>query len=68
MTIVKGRTTAQKHALIARVTQAVAESVDVPADRIRVAIHEVGPDDWGIGGVPYSTARSPHPAASDGES
>ncbi len=62
VTMIEGRTAEQKHALIAAVTEAVTTTLDVPADRVRMAIHEVGPDDWGIGGVPYSVVRGPLPA------
>lgn len=58
VTMVRGRTVAQKHALIAAVSQAVASALDTPVERIRVAIYEVGPDEWGIGGQPYSVARA----------
>lgn len=60
VTMVAGRTVAQKHALIASVSQAVADSLGAPIDRVREAIYEVSPDEWGVGGVPYSTARAPH--------
>jgi 4-oxalocrotonate tautomerase len=59
VTLVEGRTVEQKHALIAAVTAAVASSLDTPAERVRIAIHEVSGDEWGIGGVPYSIARAP---------
>jgi 4-oxalocrotonate tautomerase len=58
VTMVRGRTIEQKHALIAAVSQAVASSLDTPVERVRVAIYEVGPDEWGIGGQPYSVARA----------
>jgi 4-oxalocrotonate tautomerase len=58
VTIVSGRTTEQKHALIAQVSAAVASALDTPVERVRVAIYEVGHDEWGIGGVPYATARA----------
>ncbi len=58
VTMVRGRTVEQKHALIAAVSQAVASSLDTPVERVRVAIYEVGPDEWGIGGQPYSVARA----------
>ena len=61
VTLVQGRTSAQKHALIAELTKAVSTTLDTPADRVRVAIYEVSADDWGIGGVPYSVARAPQP-------
>lgn len=58
VTMVRGRTVEQKHALIASVSAAVAQSLDTPVERVRVAIYEVGPDEWGVGGQPYSTARA----------
>lgn len=57
VTMVAGRTTEQKHALIAKVSEAVSSALDTPLERVRVAIYEVSPDEWGIGGQPYATAR-----------
>lgn len=57
VTMVEGRTTEQKHALIAALSQATAETLSVPVDRVRVAIYEVTGDDWGIGGQPYAAVR-----------
>lgn len=57
VTMVRGRTVEQKHALIASVSAAVAESLSTPIEQVRVTIYEVGPDEWGIGGLPYSTVR-----------
>jgi len=57
VTMVEGRTTEQKHALIRNLSAAMAESLDVPLERIRVAIYEISGDEWGIGGQPYSLAR-----------
>lgn len=70
VTMVQGRTVEQKHALIAALTEAAAESLSVPTDRVRIAIYEVTGDDWGIGGQPYSAVRGtpatgPGPAAAD---
>ena len=59
VTMVAGRTAGQKHALIAKVSAAVAEALDTPINRVRVAIYEVSPDEWGIGGQPYATAHGP---------
>jgi 4-oxalocrotonate tautomerase len=64
VTLVRGRTVEQKHALIASVSQAVAQSLGTPIERVRVAIYEVGGDEWGIGGQPYSVARAAPAAAS----
>jgi len=68
VTLVRGRTTEQKHALIASVSRAIAESTGTPVERVRVAIYEVGPDEWGIGGEPYSVARGAPPDGQDGPS
>ena len=57
VTMVRGRTVEQKRALIASVSQAVADSTGSPVERVRVAIYEVGPEEWGIGGQPYSVVR-----------
>ena len=59
VTMVEGRTTEQKHALIRNLSQAMADTLDVPLERIRVALYEVSADEWGIGGVPFSSARGP---------
>ncbi len=67
VTMVEGRTLEQKRALIAELTQAAVRSLDVPTDRVRIAIYEVSGDDWGIGGRPYSDVRgTPSTAAPSG--
>lgn len=58
VTMVRGRTVEQKHALIAAVSASVAAALDTPVERVRVAIYEVGPDEWGIGGEPYAAVRA----------
>ena len=64
VTMVQGRTTEQKHALIRSLSASMAEALDVPLERIRVAIYEVTADEWGIGGEPFSAVRaSPTPPA-----
>ena len=57
VTMVEGRTVEQKHALIRSLSQSMADTLDVPLDRIRVAIYEISADEWGIGGQPFSVAR-----------
>lgn len=57
VTMVEGRTVEQKHALIRNLSQSLAETLEVPLDRVRVAIYEVSADEWGIGGKPFSVAR-----------
>lgn len=57
VTLLEGRTVEQKHALIARLTDAVEESLGGDRQRIRVALYEVSSDEWGVGGVPMSVLR-----------
>ena len=57
VTMVEGRTVEQKHALIRNLSQSMAETLEVPLERIRVALYEISADEWGIGGQPFSAAR-----------
>jgi 4-oxalocrotonate tautomerase len=63
VTMVQGRTVAQKHALIRSLTDAMHETTGTPRDRIRVAIYEISADEWGIGGEPFAVARAAGPDA-----
>lgn len=49
--MIEGRTEAQKRAVIEKVTQAMMEAVDAPKENVRVWIHEVPKENWGIAGV-----------------
>lgn len=53
-----GRSRAAKRALLKNVTAAVASSLDVSAEKIRVIIHEVPFCHWGIAGVPADEYRA----------
>jgi 4-oxalocrotonate tautomerase len=55
--LVRGRDKELLMRLIEEVSRVVAETLEVPIDRVRVVVSEVDPDLWGIGGVPYSVAR-----------
>ena len=57
VTMVEGRSTEQKHALIRNLSASMSETLGVPLERIRVAIYEISADEWGIGGEPFSVAR-----------
>lgn len=57
VTMVEGRSTEQKHALIRSLSTSMSETLGVPLERIRVAIYEITADEWGIGGEPFSVAR-----------
>ncbi|MBY4676692.1 2-hydroxymuconate tautomerase [Marinobacterium arenosum] len=49
--IMEGRTDEQKEMLVAEVTAAISRSIDAPEQNIRVLIHEVPKQNWGIGGT-----------------
>ncbi len=53
--ILEGRTEEQKRALIEKVTAAIVEAVNAPKENVRVWIHDVPKENWGIAGV---TAKS----------
>jgi 4-oxalocrotonate tautomerase len=48
--VIAGQSEERKKQLIARTSQAIAEVMEVPLDRVRIAIQEVPLDNWGIGG------------------
>lgn len=56
--IVKGRSPAERQELIARVTDAIVECLNVDAQIVRVLLIEIDAENWGVGGVPKS-AHSP---------
>ena len=49
--MIEGRTEAQKRAVIEKVTQALVEAVGAPPVNVRVWIHDVPKENWGIAGV-----------------
>jgi len=49
--LLEGRTEAQKRAVIEKVAQALAESLGAPKENVRVWIHDVPKENWGIAGV-----------------
>lgn len=49
--MLEGRTHEQKKAVIEKVTQALVEALDAPQKNVRVCIHEVPKENWGIGGI-----------------
>ena len=55
--ILEGRDAAQKAAAIARVTEALSETLGAAPETIRVLLHETEKQNWGIAGVPASKAR-----------
>jgi 4-oxalocrotonate tautomerase len=49
--LLEGRSEEQKKAVIREVTASVCNVLEVPAERVRVWIHDVPTTNWGIGGV-----------------
>lgn len=49
--MLEGRTPEQKKAVIEKVTQALHEATEAKKETIRVCIHEMPKENWGIAGV-----------------
>ena len=49
--MIEGRSAEQKKAVIEKVTAALVEAVDAPKENVRVWIHDVPKENWGIAGV-----------------
>lgn len=49
--MIEGRTAEQKKAVIEKVTQALIDAVGAPKETVRVWIHDVPKENWGIAGV-----------------
>jgi len=48
--MLEGRTTEQKRKLVSGITTAVVDALGVAPEQVRVMIHELGKDDFAIGG------------------
>ena len=49
--MIEGRSEDQKRAVIEKVTAALVEAVGVPKETVRVWIHDVPKENWGIAGT-----------------
>jgi 4-oxalocrotonate tautomerase len=49
--ILEGRTAHDKQELIRAVTAAIVDTLEVKPESVRVIVHEVQKENWGIGGV-----------------
>jgi len=63
MVLMEGRTAAQYRAVIDGVSEAIARALNSDKSRVRVHLIQAQPDNWGIGGVPYSILRADEIAA-----
>lgn len=48
--MIEGRTVEQKRAVIQKVTAALVEATGAPKENVRVWIHDVPKENWGIAG------------------
>jgi 4-oxalocrotonate tautomerase len=56
--MIAGRTPEKKEQLIKKVTDAIVEVLQIPADRVRVVIHDIPKENLGRGGIPLSKIDS----------
>lgn len=66
--IIEGRSAEKKRRLIESVSRAMADSLEMPIDGVRVLLDEYPADRWGRGGQPVGVAppnaeRPPDPVA-----
>jgi 4-oxalocrotonate tautomerase len=57
LTMVEGRTPQQVRAVISALTRAVVDTVDAPAESIRVVVREVPATHWAAGDVTIAERR-----------
>jgi len=52
--LIEGRTVDQKRRLAEKVTDAVVDTLGVKRESVRILIHEMGAQDFSVGGVTYA--------------
>lgn len=60
VTLIEGRPDQAKAALIARLTDAVVDTLGAPRESVRVILQEVPAAHWGVGGVPKVVPGKEH--------
>lgn len=63
--MIEGRPEEQKRAVIEKVTQVLVDAVGAPRDSVRVLIHDVPAENWGIAGTTAKSRGRGKPAAPD---
>jgi 4-oxalocrotonate tautomerase len=58
ISMIAGRTPEKKEQLIKRVTDAIAETLEIPKERVHIVLQDVPRDNIGDGGVPLSKINS----------
>ena len=56
ITLIEGRDAQKRHRLIADVSAAAANALEIPIEKVTVALYEVPADNYGTGGVPRALA------------
>jgi 4-oxalocrotonate tautomerase len=56
ISLLPGRTPEKKEELIKNVTNAIADTLQIPKDRVHIVLNEVPKENIGYGGVPLSKA------------
>lgn len=65
--LLEGRSREVKAALIRRLTEAVAETLGSQPHQVRVLLHELPPENWGVAGEPIGGARPVGNASTPGQ-
>jgi len=58
ISMIQGRTPEKKEQLIKKVTDAIVEVLQIPAEKVRIILNEVPKENIGVGGVPQSKIDS----------
>ena len=58
ISMIIGRTPEKREQLIKKVTEAIVEALQIPADKVRIILNEVPKENIGVGGVPLSKIDS----------
>ncbi len=58
ISMIAGRTAEKKEQLIKKVTDAIVEVLQIPAEKVRIILNEVPKENIGYGGVPLSKLDS----------
>ena len=54
ISLIQGRTPEKKEELMKKVTNAIVDALQIPADRVRIFLNEVSKENIAYGGVPLS--------------
>ena len=58
ISLIAGRTSEKKEQLIRRVTDAIAETLEIPKERVHIVLQDVPRENIGDGGIPLSKIKS----------